>query len=490
MKKIALAIMGLTCVASTYACTTIIVGKHASADGSIIVARNEDGGMGNHPVHYVRHAARKDGFLFVSAQDAKFTYQMPGNLIGYTGLPDFDGKDKSYEEVGTNTAGVSMSATETIYSSDKALKADPYVADTGITESEVTSILLPQIKSARAGVELLGKIIETTGSAEGFGIAFVDKNEAWYLENGGGHQWVAVRIPDDMYFVSANQGRIREVDLTDSKNVMSSKSLADFAVAHGLASARTDGKFDFFKAYTEDGANDVTYNYRRVWTVQNLFTPSVVSSSNVDGKAPVFQKADHALTVGEVESALQNHYMGQGDQYDPYTTQNPKTLYRPISVFRAQESHVLAVRDQLPAPIATVANFELGMTALGIYVPFYVGAAIPAEYQIGADKADKSSAWWRFHTLQTLVMQNFPKYAPAVKDAYAKLNVSIQQQQQAFEAEYLKTYAKNPKLAQKMLNDFTQKTVEQVFALTDKLSNDVMTQMSIDTSAKYQFEGA
>jgi dipeptidase len=485
MKKIALAIMGLSC-ASTFACTTIIVGKNVSADGSILIGRNVDAGKGNHPIHFIKHAAVAKGFVFKSVQ-SKFTYQMPDGLMSYTGLPDFDGKSQSYEEAGFNSAGITMSATETILSSDAALKADPYM-EQGLTESEVTSILLPQIKSARQGVELLGKIIETQGSGEGFGIAFADKNEAWYLENGAGHQWVAVRIPDNAYFVSANQGRIREVDLSDTKNVMASKGLVDFAVKSGLAQARTDGKFDFFKAYTEDGPSNLYYNYYRVWTVQGMYTPSLKSMSYKDGVAPVFLKPDHALSVTDVETALQNHY--QGTEFEPYFNQNPKAKYRPISVFRAQESHVLALRDKLPLPIANVEYLELGMTALGIYVPFYQGSVIPASYQTNDDKADSTSAWWKAHKLQALVMQNFPAYAPMVKDGFAKLNVSIQQQQVTFEQAYLKEYAKSPKKAQKLLDNFTTKTVTQVDALTEKLTNDVLTQMSIDVNAKYMFHGS
>jgi dipeptidase len=490
MKKIALAVLGLSCVAGSFACSTIIVGKQVSADGSIIVARNEDGSKGNHPVHYVRHPAMEKGYLFQSAQTAKFTYQMPDHLLAYTGMPDFDGKNKSYEEIGTNSAGVTMSATETIYSSDKALKADPYVADTGITESEVTSILLPQMHSAREGVQILGHIIDTIGSAEGFGIAFVDHNEAWYLENGGGHQWVAIRIPDNQYFVSANQGRIHQVDLNDGANVMHSANLVDVAVKNGLATAPTDGKFNFFAAYTQDVANDVTYNYRRVWTMQQLFTPSFKSDSYKDGNAPMFLAPDHKLSVADVESALQNHYQGQGAEFDPYSTNNPKTQYRPISVFRAQESHVVSIRANVPAPIAAVQNTLLGMTALGIYVPLYQGATIPKAYQLGTDQADNDSAWWKFRKLQTLVMQNFPKYSPQVKDAYAKLADDIRAQQAKFEPEYIKVYAKNPKRAQKMLDDFTNHTVEQVFALTDQLTNSVMSQLSSDVSEQWLFEGA
>jgi dipeptidase len=488
MNRLLALLLACCCALSAGACTTIIAGKNATDNGAVLVARTEDGRLGNHPVYYLRHPARQQGYVFVSARNPRFSYPMPDHLLSYSGMPDFDGQNRSYEEAGFNSVGVAMSATETIYSSARALHVDPYVPG-GVSESEVTSIVLPQIRSARAGVVLLGQIIQTRGATEGMGIALADKHEAWYLENGGGHQWVAVRIPDDAYFVSANQGRIHQVDLGDQQNVMAAPGIAGFARDSGLLPQSSDTRFDFFRAFSKDSADDASYNYRRVWTLQQLFTPSRPSHSDVDGDAPMFLRPDRALSVSAVESALQNHYQGQGDQYDPYLSPVPLTRYRPISVFRAQEAHVQMVRDHLPAPIANIEYIELGMTALGIYVPFYQGAAIPAAYQTGGASADNVSAWWRFRKLQVLVMQNYPKYAPQVQAAYARLNQQIELRQQAFEAAYLREYARSPRRAQQMLDGFTRQTVEQVFALTDQLSNAVMSQLAVDTSVIWQYAG-
>ena len=66
--------------------------------------------------------------------------------------------------------GVSVLSPETIFSNKQTLAVDPYIESTGVVEEAIPSILLPQIKSARDGVELLGKIIESYGSGEGFGV--------------------------------------------------------------------------------------------------------------------------------------------------------------------------------------------------------------------------------------------------------------------------------------------------------------------------------
>lgn len=498
MKKLVV-LLGLAGVVNSFACTTIVVGKNATTDGSIVVARNDDGGSANSPTHYIYHKPQAKGYLFKSIEENKFTYQLPDNLMGYSGMPDWNTRQTAgngtFEEFGFNDAGIAISATETIFSNDKMLKVDPYVEDSGIVEEAIPSILLPQIKSARQGVEILGKIIETTGAGEGFGVVFADKHEAWYLENAGGHQWLAVKIPDNSYFVSGNQSRLGKVNLKDTKNYLSSPNLITFAQDKGLYNPKVDGEFNFHKVY---GKNDVTnpsiyendayYNYQRVITLQGKYTASSLKHSAVDGDFPVFLKPDHKLSVIDVESGLQNYY--QGSNMDPYTTQNPQSKYRPIAVFRTQQSHVLQIRDNLPLPIANVAYIDSGMTALGIYVPFYQGANIPDYYQFGSDQADDKSAFWKFRKLQTLAMQNFPKYAPLVQAGFESVNQQVFNEQKSFEKQYVKVYAKNPQDAQQLLDNFTKQSQQQIFDKVDQLTNQIFTDLTNSVNTTYHFEGA
>ena len=141
-----------------------------------------------------------------------------------------------------NTAGVGMSATESIFSSDKALEADPLVPD-GVAENSVFNIVLPYIRSAREGVSRLGELIEKHGIAEGFGIGFVDSREIWYLETASGHRWLAFRMPEDRYFVTGNQSRFREYEPDDKDNFLASADLINFAAAHQLCSRRKGGRY-------------------------------------------------------------------------------------------------------------------------------------------------------------------------------------------------------------------------------------------------------
>lgn len=496
-------LISLLCYHASFACTTIIVGKKASTDHSIMIGRNVDAII-NKPVHFIQHA-KSHSYIYKS-QSNNFIYPMPDNLLAYSGIPDANSKnnDKFFEEAGFNDLGIAVSGTETILSNHKTLHLDPYNKKSGIQEDAIVSVLLPQVKSARDGVILLGQIIEKYGSGEGFGVAFADKKEAWYLENIGGHNFVAVKIPDDSYFVSANQGRIGCINIADTENVIISNALKN-NLAHISSNScrfendninRSNNKsglknhdqyIDFFERYTDNSEDDITYNHYRVWNLQKLYTPSF-KNNLANGRFPLFLKPDKTISTNMVEAGLRIYY--KGSKFDPYTNANPNVKYRPVAVFRTQESHILKIRDNgMPLPISNILYLSLGMTPLSIYVPFYMGSDIPHDYTIGDFNADNTSAFWRFRKLQILAMENFKDYAPIVIDSYAKLSTKIMLEQAEFEKRYSKEYTINKNQANLDLNNFTKHIVNEVFLETDKLTNQLMTLEADRIDKKYLFMG-
>ena len=252
-------------------CTTIIVGEEQSADGAKYLCRSSDFDA-LMAINIEVHEDTKFGSEEFVAKDSKFRCPLPKEALGYTGLPDYQFPGE-WGSAGFNTAGVGMSSTETIFSSDKALAFDPYVKN-GLAENCTYNIVLPYVHTAREGAARLGKLIEQYGSAEGFGIGFIDDKEIWYLENACGHKWLACRMPKDQYFVTGNQSRFRDYAPEDKENFMAAPDLIEFAEKNGLydpndAEAEKDkhgkAKFDFHKAYSRDEKLDTTYNYPRVW---------------------------------------------------------------------------------------------------------------------------------------------------------------------------------------------------------------------------------
>ena len=206
-KLAALAAAAALVCGSALACTTVVVGSGATADGSILIARAADSSALK-AQHLVIHPATKGVKGMYRTADHhganNFEYPLPENGMRYTTVPNW--KTQVHGATGFNEAGVGFSGTESIFARDDALKIDPYNEATGITEDDIPEVLLPRVKTAREGVELLGRIVETIGAGEGFGVVLMDEKEVWYFETGTGHQWLAQRTPKDKYFASGNQG--------------------------------------------------------------------------------------------------------------------------------------------------------------------------------------------------------------------------------------------------------------------------------------------
>ena len=163
------------------ACTTILVGKNASYDGSTMIARNDDSGSG----HFT---AKK--WTVVHPEDLPATYKsvishveipMPAGAMRFTAMPNAVEGKGIWAAAGINAANVGMTATETITSNPRVLGADPLV-QSGIGEEDIVYLVLPYIHNAREGVQRLGSLLETYGTYEMNGIAFQDVDEIWWLE--------------------------------------------------------------------------------------------------------------------------------------------------------------------------------------------------------------------------------------------------------------------------------------------------------------------
>ncbi|MCI2036190.1 MAG: C69 family dipeptidase, partial [Oscillospiraceae bacterium] len=235
------------------ACTTILVGKKASYDGSTMIARNDDSGSG----HFT---AKK--FVTIHPEERPAVYksvlshveiELPKNSMRFTAVPNAVAGEGIWAASGVNEANVGMTATETITSNPRVLGADPLVeyhpaqdgqAETagGIGEEDLVAIVLPYVHSAREGVERLGGLLKKYGTYESNGIAFQDVNEIWWLETIGGHHWIARKVPDDVYVVMPNQLGLDRFDLeealTEKKNYMCSADLKEFIEENHLNLSR------------------------------------------------------------------------------------------------------------------------------------------------------------------------------------------------------------------------------------------------------------
>ena len=465
-------------------CTTIIVGQEQTADGSMIVARSEDWDAMEAKNYEIFEDTDNGPREFV-AKDSPFRCELPEKALGYSALSPYN-LHGHWGSAGFNTAGVGMSATESIFSNDEVLKHDPLV-ENGVAENSVFNITLPYVHTAREGVERLGMLIEKYGIAEGFGIGFVDSKEIWYLETACGHHWLACRMPKDQYFVTGNQSRFRTYDPNDKENYLASADLIEFAEKHGLYNP-AQGAFDFHEAYARDIKLDTTYNYPRVWGLQQFFSPEI-KNDVTKNTFPVFAKAAHKVTLTELRTAFRFHY--DNTEHDPYLNSNPKEPYRPVSIFRTTQTHLLQVRPELPQAIGCVNYVAMGMADLGVFLPLYQGiTSYPEAYTKGNGESSANSAYWKFRKIMVLGMTNYNKYAPIIKEAYAKFEAETDQRQHEMEEEYLRIYKTQPLHAQDLLQAFSDKILNSALDLTDRLQEKLFTLMTQDIQQEYLFHGA
>ena len=383
-------------------CTTILVGKKATYDGSTMIARNDDSGAG----HFT---AKK--FAVVSPEQQPKTYhsvlshvtiELPENPMRYTAMPNAVEGKGIWAASGVNEAHVAMTATETITSNPRVLGADPLVvyqpaADGkeeiagGIGEEDLVCLVLPYIRSAREGVLRLGSLLEQYGTYEMNGIAFQDKDEIWWLETIGGHHWKARRVPDEVYVVMPNQLGIDSFDLEDAygeqKNFLCSADLKEFIETYHL-NLSMDGSLNPRDVFGSHDDADHVYNTPRAWFMERYLNPNtyrwdgaLADFTPVSDDLPWCMVPEKKITVEDVKYVLSGHY--QGTLYDPYGSYGDKSMrgaYRSIGINRNDFMALIQIRPDMEADCRPVEWIAYGSNAFNALVPFYADVEETPEY--------------------------------------------------------------------------------------------------------------
>lgn len=447
------------------ACTSILVGKKASIDGTIMIGRNEDA-KAAWPKKFVVHRRGELGDHFIS-KETKVKIPLPSPSYQYTATPEWTDKEGLFEEDGINEYHVAMSATESAYSNDLVLGFDPLV-DHGLNEEGMITVVLPFVKSAREGVQRLGNLIEKYGTGETNGVLFADDDEAWYFETGAGHYWVAQRIPDDCYAVAGNQLAIQDIDFDDPDNFMFHPHIREFVEQHHLNPH--PGSFNFRQIFGTADRSDAIYSTPRVWYGHQMFSAERAQTEDPESQElPFIMKPDRQLSIFDVQNYLGSHY--QGTEFDPVGTGNEqaKHKYRPISLAKTQESHILQTNRPHGHNIHWLA---MGVTAESSYVPFFADILdTPAAYQRGKLPASLTSAYWIFKHASVLVDSHYHDFLPLLEDVQKQVNADAIQFIAAIdqhpEIDNDKLTQQNKAFATKVLKQYQQLALDLITKMTD-----------------------
>jgi len=443
------------------ACTTLAVGKAATADGSVLVTHTDDGeNGGDSRLCYIPPADHEAGSMRPIYWDTEEFPRFVGNGRGtcYTPQPG----QEPYQPIGriqqvahtygyfeatygtVNERGVGIG--ETTCSAVFATDASGHGGKALMSVDELTRIAMERSTTSREAVKLMGSLAEEygfygAGSFEGSGESLMvgDKEEAFVFHvltdpTGASAVWAAQRVPDDGVAVVANHFMIREIDFADETNFLHSASVRSVALAKGWW--KEGEPLDFTKLYSDGEYAHKFYSGRRVWGAYRLFGVDHLPSNYTDMRFDAVYPATAKLPTGKAKVLPQDLFAIHRDYYqgtefdmtrglaagpwgDPdrwsTTSQVTGSWERSIGLFRTTSSHVVQCRGWGQGTILWFGPHAAPGTC---YMPLAAAATeVPAMYTVADPNVlNKQSAYWA-HRFAFNVAKI--KYAYAMKDLAA-----------------------------------------------------------------------
>ena len=477
-------------------CTTILVGKKASYNGSTIISRNDDGRFEVKKTIVVERNKAPRKYKSVLS---KVEIDLPDFSYRYTAHPNVYTKDRGlWSACGINEYNVGMNATETITSNPLVNGGDPLVEYEkaskgkkekagGIGEEDLVTLVLPYIKTAREGVIRLAELIEKYGTYERNGLAFNDENEIWWFESIGGHHYVARRVPDDRMVIMPNQFGLDNFDFDDAfgaqKEHMCSKDLKEFIKENNL-DLNLGNKFNPRLVFGSHTDQDHIYNTPRAWFLLKYFAPKSYKyeGCNADftplsDDIPWSFVPEHKVTIQEIKYVLGSYY--QGTKYNPYGKEAEHGKYRSIGVPNTDVCGIEEIRKGLPA----VEWASFGGGAFTCCFPTYTNVSKMPKF-IGdyGMTVSTDSMYWMSRLIAAITDAHFAK-AVIFTERYQQ---AVFNKSYVILKEYDAKYLANP--SEKVLEEANEKIVKMVKEESEKTLESVMNVASNSMKIRYNRE--
>lgn len=467
-----------------FSCTNFIVGKKASADGSVFCTYNaDDYGMFIGLAHYPAEKHTKGEMRDIIDWD---THKYHGKI------PE---APETYNVIG-NMNEYQVTIAETTYGGREDM-VDP----TGLIDyGSLIYIALQRSKNAREAIKVMTTLAQTYGfCSEGETFTICDPNEAWIMEmqgKGPGSKsvvWVAQRIPDNAICAHANQSRIGKFNMNDKHNVMYAKDVIKFARAKGWFTGN-DKDFSWKQVYATPNFEGRRFCDARVWAFFNRFKkgferylPWALGKDKDAEDMPLWVIPDKKLSIQEVQQAMRDHYegtplaldstsIGGGVWQMPYRPTplifscNGKKYFneRPVSTQQTAFSFVSQMRDWLPRQIGGILWFGNDDGNMVAYTPIYCGNTIQPEcYNTpGADAVTFSmnNAYWVCNWVSNMVYPRYSLMFPSLKQVRDSLEQNYFANQKEIESKALELYSSDRAEALKFLNNYSNEKAQQMLS--------------------------
>jgi dipeptidase len=438
-------------------CTTIMVGRLASTDGSVMTSHTCDGRYRTwlevvQAMKFERDTVHPVYWGTLQTEEA-------WDMTNVTRKGEIPEVKETYAYLNTaypclNEKQLAIGET-TIYGKRELINQDGL-----FLIEELERIALQRCTTARQAIALIGSLAEQYGYGDmAECITIADPKEVWQLEIAGSGpgkpsaMWVAQRIPDDHIGIAANIPRISDVNFKDPDNFMTSTDLRKKAKDLGY----WDGK-EPFKFYKVIGTGK-PYAIREFY-VLNKLAPGLNLTMEMD-ELPFSVKADKKLSVSDVMALFRETYEGtpwdmtknlmitvkKKDEAGNEVTETVKSpvinnwmnadirtlinelkpgaieRQRTIAIAGCSYSHVIQCRSWLPDEVGAVAWFSFDNPGQSPRIPIFSGTmALPQSFRIcGQHRYREDAAIWAFREANRLSTVNWERGRKLIEPAVADM---------------------------------------------------------------------
>lgn len=480
-------------------CTSVLVGKGASVDGSTMTSHSCDSGSDRTWINLVSHKKHKNGSETPVFLEPKLT----------TGPNDPDAIEAGFIPQVKETFAFINTAYPCINEYQLAIGETTFggkrelVSNEGLIDCpELYRFALERAKTAREAIKVIDELTKKYGYNDvGECFTFADPNETWHFEILGpgkgkiGAVWAAVRVPDANVGVSANASRIRKINLDDKENYMASDNVYSLAEELGFWSPDSGEDFEFCYAYANRKSMGCR---RREWRVLSIVAPSLNLDPNGEN-FPISVKAEKKLSVQDVLGIFRNYY--QDTPFDmtqtlnvvdrrgntvkspvanPFMDSDTRNLMdipyeRTICCSRATYLTVTQSRNWLPDPIGGIVWLGYDNPATTPHTPFYCGInEMPDSYMIdGRKKFRRDCAWWAFRQVSRLACLKYQSMSKDIAKVWEEIESNAFANQKSFEEKMTELYKIDPLKARESLTKYSVDMANDAVAKYWQLADDL-----------------
>lgn len=461
-------------------CFTVLVGKDASADGSVLVAHNEDD-RGDILVNVRKIRPHDYGAPRKVALGKGATLETDGRTAGFLWI---EATTQEYADSFVNEHGILITSD-----SCPSRITEDNLTDGGIGYM-LRRLVAEKATSARDAVRIAGTLIEKFGyRASGRTYSIADKNEAWMLAALRGRHWAAQRVPDGEVAVIPNHFTIRAIRLDDPDHFLASPGIVEYAAKNGWYDEEKDGPFDFKKAFERPSRREPAAdgNTLRHWRGLSLLTGR---DWKLGGDYPFSVKPGEKVTAEALMAVLRDHYEGTPyDATDGYKTGSPnRTKFRTICTASTINAFVVSLDPKRPEPLSVRIWLALGKPDTTVFLPLYYGVeSLPPGAGLGqnthdyeifykqhfADTEFKAAKDKLLHTkvlaLEQAAEADYGPMLETLRKELFPLEKEFIEARPKFEEEFAALYAKDKKEALRSLDGYVADAFAKVSDLTAKL---------------------